>query len=80
MVEQFEKYGKHTGLRVLLVHGGVGYDKQRKGLQEGAVSYTHLDVYKRQGRRSIFRLKRHFAMIRGGVRLRSTRAASTSSG
>ncbi len=35
VVEQFEKYGKHTGLRVLLVHGGVGYDKQRKGLQKG---------------------------------------------
>jgi superfamily II DNA/RNA helicase len=35
VVEQFEKYGKHTGLRVLLVHGGVGYEKQRKGLQEG---------------------------------------------
>ncbi|TDU70782.1 superfamily II DNA/RNA helicase [Prosthecobacter fusiformis] len=35
VVEQFEKYGKHTGLRVLLVHGGVGYEKQRKGLQQG---------------------------------------------
>jgi ATP-dependent RNA helicase RhlE len=35
VVEQFEKYGKHTGLRVLLVHGGVGYDRQRKGLQRG---------------------------------------------
>ncbi len=35
VVEQFEKYGKHTGLRPLLVHGGVGYDKQRKGLQKG---------------------------------------------
>jgi ATP-dependent RNA helicase RhlE len=35
VVEQFEKYGKHTGLRVLLVHGGVGYDRQRRGLQEG---------------------------------------------
>jgi superfamily II DNA/RNA helicase len=35
VVDQFEKYGKHTGLRVLLVHGGVGYDKQRKGLQKG---------------------------------------------
>jgi superfamily II DNA/RNA helicase len=35
VVEQFEKYGKHSGLRVLLVHGGVGYEKQRKGLQEG---------------------------------------------
>jgi superfamily II DNA/RNA helicase len=35
VVDQFEKYGKHTGLRVLLVHGGVGYEKQRKGLQKG---------------------------------------------
>jgi ATP-dependent RNA helicase RhlE len=35
VVESFEKYGKHTGLRSLLVHGGVGYDKQRKGLQKG---------------------------------------------
>jgi len=35
VVEQFEKYGKHTGLRVLLVHGGVGYEKQRRGLQQG---------------------------------------------
>lgn len=35
VVEQFEKYGKETGLRVLLVHGGVGYEKQRKGLQQG---------------------------------------------
>lgn len=35
VVAQFEKYGKHTGLRVLLVHGGVGYEKQRKGLQQG---------------------------------------------
>jgi superfamily II DNA/RNA helicase len=35
VVEQFEKYGKHTGLRTLLVHGGVGYEKQRKGLQQG---------------------------------------------
>ncbi|HRJ07919.1 MAG TPA: DEAD/DEAH box helicase [Prosthecobacter sp.] len=35
VVEQFEKYGRHTGQRVLLVHGGVGYEKQRRGLQEG---------------------------------------------
>jgi ATP-dependent helicase YprA (DUF1998 family) len=35
VVDQFEKYGKHTGLRVLLVHGGVGYERQRKGLQQG---------------------------------------------
>ena len=35
VVENFERLGKHTGLRTLLVHGGVGYDKQRKGLQQG---------------------------------------------
>ncbi len=35
VVEAFEKYGKHTGLRTLLVHGGVGYGKQREGLQRG---------------------------------------------
>jgi superfamily II DNA/RNA helicase len=35
VVDSFEKYGKHTGLRSLLVHGGVGYDRQRKGLQRG---------------------------------------------
>ncbi|MBX7211876.1 MAG: DEAD/DEAH box helicase [Verrucomicrobiaceae bacterium] len=35
VVENFEKLGKYTGLRTLLVHGGVGYDKQRKGLQQG---------------------------------------------
>ena len=35
VVEQFEKYGKHTGLRVIAVYGGVGYDKQRKALQQG---------------------------------------------
>ncbi|QIF05989.1 DEAD/DEAH box helicase [Roseimicrobium sp. ORNL1] len=35
VVENFEKLGKYTGLRTLLVHGGVGYEKQRKGLQQG---------------------------------------------
>lgn len=35
VVEHFERLGKHTGLRTLLVHGGVGYEKQRKGLQQG---------------------------------------------
>lgn len=35
VVEAFEKFGKHTGLRTLLVHGGVGYGKQREGLQRG---------------------------------------------
>jgi ATP-dependent RNA helicase RhlE len=35
VVEHFERLGTHTGLRTLLVHGGVGYEKQRKGLQQG---------------------------------------------
>jgi ATP-dependent RNA helicase RhlE len=35
VVEHFEKLGKHTGLRTLLVHGGVGYGKQRDGLETG---------------------------------------------
>ena len=33
--DQFMKYGKHTGLRSLLVHGGVGYGKQKEGLKAG---------------------------------------------
>ena len=32
---QFEKYGAGTGLRSLLVHGGVGYGDQKSGLQRG---------------------------------------------
>lgn len=32
---QFKKYGGHTGLRSLLVHGGVGYGAQKEGLKEG---------------------------------------------
>lgn len=32
---QFEKYGGHTGLRSLLVHGGVGYGTQKDGLKTG---------------------------------------------
>src|SRR5690606_4529247 len=35
VVESFEKLNKYTGLRTLLVHGGVGYTKQREGLQKG---------------------------------------------
>ena len=35
VVEHFEKLGKYTGLRTLLVHGGVGYGKQRDGLEQG---------------------------------------------
>ena len=35
VVDNFEKLGRHTGLRTVLVHGGVGYDRQRKGLQQG---------------------------------------------
>jgi ATP-dependent RNA helicase RhlE len=34
--EQILKYGKHTGLRPVLIHGGVGYGKQRQGLEAGA--------------------------------------------
>ncbi len=33
--DQFLKYGAATGLRSLLVHGGVGYGKQREGLEQG---------------------------------------------
>ncbi len=33
--EQMIKYGKHTNLKPLLIHGGVGYGKQRDGLKEG---------------------------------------------
>jgi ATP-dependent RNA helicase RhlE len=32
---QFKKYGGHTGLRSLLVHGGVGYGSQKEGLKTG---------------------------------------------
>ena len=35
MVEAFERLSAHTGLRTLLVHGGVGYGKQREGLEKG---------------------------------------------
>ncbi|MDB6120010.1 MAG: box helicase [Verrucomicrobiaceae bacterium] len=35
VVEAFEKLGKHTGIRTLLVHGGVGYGKQREGIEKG---------------------------------------------
>lgn len=34
--EQFLKYGKHTGIQPVLIHGGVGYGKQREGLERGA--------------------------------------------
>ena len=34
--ESFESYGKFTGLRTVLIHGGVGYGNQREGLQKGA--------------------------------------------
>jgi ATP-dependent RNA helicase RhlE len=36
VAEQFEKYGKHTGLKVALLYGGVGYGEQSKALQAGA--------------------------------------------
>ena len=34
--ESFESYGKFTGMRTVLIHGGVGYGAQREGLQKGA--------------------------------------------
>jgi len=36
VAEQFEKYGKHTGLKVALLFGGVGFGDQLKALQGGA--------------------------------------------
>ncbi|MCW1921724.1 DEAD/DEAH box helicase [Luteolibacter arcticus] len=36
VAEQFEKYGKHTGLKVALLYGGVGFGDQLKALQNGA--------------------------------------------
>ena len=33
--EQFLKYGGEAGIRSLLLHGGVGYGKQREGLEAG---------------------------------------------
>ncbi len=36
VAEQFEKYGKHTGLKVALLYGGVGYGEQAKTLEAGA--------------------------------------------
>ncbi|WP_367872459.1 DEAD/DEAH box helicase [Luteolibacter sp. Populi] len=36
VAEQFEKYGKHTGLKVALLYGGVGLGEQSKALQNGA--------------------------------------------
>jgi ATP-dependent RNA helicase RhlE len=36
VAEQFEKYGKHTGMKVALLYGGVGLGKQSEDLQAGA--------------------------------------------
>ena len=36
VAEQFEKYGKHTGLKVALLYGGVGLGTQAEQLQAGA--------------------------------------------
>ncbi|MBK1882180.1 DEAD/DEAH box helicase [Luteolibacter pohnpeiensis] len=35
VAEQFEKYGKHTGLKVALLYGGVGLGKQSDALTAG---------------------------------------------
>jgi ATP-dependent RNA helicase RhlE len=36
VAEQFEHYGKHTGCKVALLYGGVGYGKQDEQLKNGA--------------------------------------------
>ncbi len=36
VAEQFEKYGRHTGLKVALLYGGVHYNDQAKALKAGA--------------------------------------------
>jgi ATP-dependent RNA helicase RhlE len=36
VAEQFEKYGKHTGMKVALLYGGVGLGKQSEELAAGA--------------------------------------------
>ncbi|TAE76825.1 MAG: DEAD/DEAH box helicase [Verrucomicrobia bacterium] len=36
VAEQFEHYGKHTGLKVALLFGGVGFGEQLKALEAGA--------------------------------------------
>ncbi|MES2996473.1 MAG: DEAD/DEAH box helicase [Verrucomicrobiota bacterium] len=36
VAEQFEKYGKHTGLKVALLYGGVGLGAQTDALKAGA--------------------------------------------
>ena len=36
VAEQFEHYGKHTGCKVALIYGGVGYGKQDEQLTAGA--------------------------------------------
>lgn len=36
VAEQFEHYGKHTGIKVALLYGGVGAGEQLKQLEEGA--------------------------------------------
>jgi ATP-dependent RNA helicase RhlE len=36
VAESFEKYGKHTGLKVALLYGGVGLGKQTEELEAGA--------------------------------------------
>ncbi|HEY8960981.1 MAG TPA: DEAD/DEAH box helicase [Luteolibacter sp.] len=36
VAEQFKKYGQHTGLKVALLYGGVGYGQQSEELKAGA--------------------------------------------
>ncbi|BCX50176.1 ATP-dependent RNA helicase RhlE [Haloferula helveola] len=37
VAEQFEKYGKHTGCKVALLYGGVGYGNQTDQLQDADI-------------------------------------------
>ncbi|MBK1832701.1 DEAD/DEAH box helicase [Roseibacillus ishigakijimensis] len=37
VAEQFEEYGKHTGLKVALLYGGVGYGKQDQDMKEADI-------------------------------------------
>lgn len=36
VAESFTRYGQHTGLKVALLYGGVGYQEQAKALKDGA--------------------------------------------
>ena len=39
VAEQFEKYGKHLGIKVALLYGGVGHGAQDEALKAGGFDY-----------------------------------------